>query len=385
VKRVVYVTRAFPEPSETFVRNEIRALRREGVPVSVMTGWRSRPAAADWTAEDERLSPVTVLSERPPDLRPSLRMARAFVADALRLGPRGVARALRLCDLARRGVGAVPEDTAVFHAHFANDAAVLARYLGAQSRLPYRVTAHAYDIYQDPFLLERNLTAASRILTVSQANRDVLRARIPAAAIEVVRCGVDLEAFPYRDPVAPGGTTARLLCVARLVPKKGHAVLLDALAALRREGLETSVVLAGAGPLEAELRAYADRVGIGGAVRFRGTIPHDAVRDEMLRCDLVALPSRIARDGDRDGIPVALVEAMALGVPVVGTSLPGLDELIVPGAGRLVPEGDATALAGAIRDTLAQPHAARVAQARAGRRRIEIEFDLARIAARLHP
>ena len=384
MNRVVYVTRAFPEPSETFIRNEIRALRRDGVPVSVLTGWRSSPSAADWTAEDGGLTPVVVLSERPRDLRPALRMAAACAADALRLRPRGQARALRLCDLARRGVGALPADAAMLHAHFANDAAVLARYLAAQTGLPFRVTAHAYDIYQDPFLLERNLASAARILTVSDANREVLRTRMPGVGIEVVRCGVDLEAFPYRDPAPPDGT-AHLLCVARLVPKKGHAVLLDALALLRRDGVDASVVLAGGGPLEAELRAHADRAGIGDAVRFRGTIPHGAVRDEMLRCDLVTLPSRIAEDGDRDGIPVALIEAMALGVPVVGTSLPGMDELVVPGAGRLVPEGEVTSLARAIRETLEQAPEARAAQARAGRRQIESEFDLARIAARLRP
>ena len=382
--RVIYVLRAFPEPSETFVRNEIRALRRIGVPVSVFSGWASSPPAADWTAGDEGATPVTILSQGRRGAVPSGPIARALARDLVGLGPRRALRVARLAWLAEIAARAMPADAAVLHAHFANDAATLARYAAAASRLPYRVTAHAYDLYQDPLLLERNLRSASRVLTVSEANRSFLEGRVGQKEVELVRCGVDLDAFGYRDPDPPR-VPAEVLCVARLVPKKGHAVLLDAIAALRRDGVRVALTLVGTGPLEGALRDRASRAGLSDVVRFAGQLSHAAVRDAMRRSDVVALASRVAEDGDRDGLPVALVEAMALGVPVVATAVSGIPELIVAGTGSCVPPDDPKALADAIRGTLAAGDETRVARARAARGRVVGEFDMRRIVERLRP
>ncbi|HZN55852.1 MAG TPA: glycosyltransferase [Candidatus Polarisedimenticolaceae bacterium] len=389
MSRVVYLLRAFPEPSETFVRNEIRALRRIGVPVSVLSAWSSHPPAADWTVGDEGGDPVTILSDMAIRPVPSAPLARILARDLLGLGPRRALRAARLASLAEAAARALPRDAVLLHAHFANDAAVLARYVGAITGRPYRVTAHAYDLYGDPFLLDRNLRFAARILTVSEANRSVLESRLMAAGIagkrvEVVRCGVELPVFDYRDPEPPRAP-ARILCVARLVPKKGHAVLLDALAALQRAGVAAVLDVAGSGPLESEIRARAEAPGLAGSVRFLGTLSHAAVRDAMRRSDVVALASRVAEDGDRDGLPVALVEAMALGVPVVATAVSGIPELIAPGTGACVPPDDPAALAAAIRDTLGAPDDVRIARTRAARSRVEADFDMRRIAERLRP
>lgn len=385
--RIVYVLRAFPEPSETFVRAELRALDRLGVPLSVVAGWRSDPPAADWGADDEARIPVTILTEQASALVPGTRLAAMLSRDVSGLGPRKAARALRLAALAQAAVPHIPVDAVMLHAHFANDAGALARYLGRLIGVPYRVTAHAYDIFQDPFLLDRNLRFAARILTISKSNQDFLEERIRAREIdgppvEVVRCGIDLDAFPYRDPGEPH-RPARLLCVARLVPKKGCDVLLDALVELRSSGVEATLDFAGHGPAAAELADQAYRAGVSEAVRWLGTRPHDEVRDAIRASDVVVLASRIAADGDRDGVPVSLMEAMALGVPVVSTAVSGIPELIPAGAGRLVPPEDPRALADAVRETLSLPAAKRIARTRAARIQIEGEFDLAKIARSL--
>ena len=384
---VVYLLRAFPEPSETFVRNEIRALRRIGVPVSVLAAWRSQPSAADWTDADATATPVTVLTEQSSLAIPGARLAGMLSSDVAGFAPRNAARTLRLAALAQAAVSHVPPGTSILHAHFANDAAVLARYLSRLTDIPYRLTAHAYDLYQDPFLLDRNLRFASRILTVSQANKVFIEARLRARKladkpVEVLRCGIDLDRFAYRDQKSPG-EPARLLCVARLVAKKGHATLLDAVAALRRDGSNVTLDIAGEGPLDAELRTRAERDDLKGAVRFLGTVSHDGIRAAMLESDALVLASRIAADGDRDGIPVALIEAMALGVPVVSTTASGIPELITPGTGRLVPPSDPAALAAAIRDTLLTPRELLIAQTRAARHEVEANFDIAKIAEKL--
>jgi glycosyltransferase involved in cell wall biosynthesis len=352
-----------------------------------VAAWRSRPAAADWSDADAAATPVTVLTEQASLAIPGAKLAGMLSSDVAGFAPRKAARTLRLAALAQAAVSHVPTGTSVLHAHFANDAAVLARYLARLTDIPYRMTAHAYDLYQDPFLLDRNLRFASRILTVSEANKVFIEKRLRARkladkAVEVLRCGIDLERFAYRDPKAPG-EHARLLCVARLVAKKGHATLLDAVAAMRRDGSIVTLDIAGEGPLEAELRARAEQDDLKGAVRFLGTIAHDDIHAAMLESDAFVLASRIAEDGDRDGIPVALIEAMALGVPVVSTTASGIPELITPGTGRLVPPGDPAALAAAIRDTLLTDHATLIAQTRAARHEVEANFDIAKIAERL--
>jgi len=365
----------------------VRAVQDHGTPVTILAAWRANPPAHDWGDDDALRTPVVVLTEQAAVGFPSGRLAGMLAADVATLRPRHAARALRLAALALAGSSLVPGDTTVLHAHFANDAAVLARYLGCLLGIPYRLTAHAYDLHQDPFLLDRNLRFASRILTVSEANRTFLEQRLLAKRlgnklVEVVRCGIDLERFAYRDPVAPG-RPARLLCVARLVPKKGHAVLLEALARLRQAGTDATLDLAGDGPLAGELALRAQRPDLSGQVRWLGTVAHDEIRRAMLDADAVVLASRVAEDGDRDGIPVALMEAMALGVPVVATSVAGIPELVTPGAGTLAEPDDAVKLADAIGVTLGSPLPHLVAQTRAARARVEAEFDLRKIADRL--
>lgn len=371
--------RTFPEPSETFIVREIEALGAAGVPVTILAGWR----AAGLTPAG---IPVEVLSERPLRLP-----AAATLPEIARLAPspRRVARALRLASYAARAVGVVPGDTVRLHAHFGNDAATLARYLGRLVGLPYRVTTHAYDLYQDPFLLGPNLREAERVYTVSEANLAWLSARAasegwPLDRFSVLRCGIVLEAFPYRDP-APPSRPARLFCPARLVPKKGHAVLLDATERLIAEGTDARLALAGDGPLGDELRSRAERGALAGRVEFLGTIPEAEVRERMRRSDLVVLASRVAEDGDRDGLPVVLVEALALGVPVVTTRVAGIPELVTEKSGHLVPPDRADLLALALGDALRESVDGRIARARAGRAAVERAFDVGTQVAELRP
>jgi glycosyltransferase involved in cell wall biosynthesis len=376
--RVVYVLRAFPEPSETFIRTEIRALRKSGTDVTVLTATRSAPAAEDWTSADEADVPVIEI----PGM--ALPMPKA-TAEALGLGARKAIRVARLAARAEAAAPLLPPDTAILHAHFANDAAVLARHIAKLTGLPYRVTAHAYDLYQDPLQLEENLLGAQRVLTISEANAAHIRKSIKQLrTVEVTRCGIDIDHFAYRDPPPPE-EPARLLCVARLIPKKGHAVLLDALAELNKHERTALLALAGDGPLEPALRDRADDSDLARTVTFLGTLGHETVRDAMLSSDAVVLAARVADDGDRDGIPVALIEAMALGVPVVSTTVSGIPELVARGTGRLAPPDDPAALADAIRQSIAATSDARRGQAFMARKRIEQDFDIARIVERLRP
>jgi glycosyltransferase involved in cell wall biosynthesis len=388
------VLRFHPEPSETFIRREIRGLMAVGVPVTVLAIERTSGAGGEAAGGESRgpMPRVRFLREARGDApagRTAVRgAARRLLVQVLRDGvglglkPRAWGRCTRLAIDALRGRHYVPSTACRLHAHFANDAAALARYLSILCGVPYVVTAHAYDIYQDPFLLGPNLAAAARVYTVARANLRFLLSRPEAARWDekrfaVLHCGVDLARFAYRDPPLPR-KPARLVCAARLVPKKGHAVLLDAVASLAASGAEVRLTLAGDGPLAGPLRERAAAAGIATAVDFLGTVDSERVASLVRDSDLVVLAARVAEDGDRDGLPVALIEAAALGVPVVSTDVSGIPELVDAETGWLVPPDRPDRFAEAVRAALQEPHSARERRARLARRRVEEEFDLAR-------
>jgi glycosyltransferase involved in cell wall biosynthesis len=468
LSNLLYILRTFPELSETFVLREMQALRAAGVSVSVLAIAPGQHAemVREAEARGPGLPPVRYLSRAyppsgraengargrsdHPDSRDAVRhddssaprpdagtrgsrhrpagggSDRTFLGElardlaSLRGHPRRTARALRLAAYARRAVALVPPDTARLHAHFASDAAALARYVGALARIPYRITAHAYDIHQDPFLLSANLAGAEHVYTVAHANLDALRARAAdsgwdPARVSVLRCGIDLAGFSYRDPT-PMARPARLLAVARLVPKKGLLTLLEAIARLNAEGPggaegagravgiggaaaaegagvtsgEGSVhlTIAGDGPLAGEIAARAALPDLAGCVTRLGPVPAERVRELMREADLFVLAARIAEDGDRDGLPVTLIEAMALGLPVLTTAIGGIPELVTEDTGRLVPAAasdDTGALAAAIREAMRESPEKRALRARSARRRIEAEYDLSLQVAALRP
>ena len=389
---IVYVLRTYPEPSETFIRREIEGLIRAGVPVTIVALERvdtaglvdvgSAGVAPPTHYLRGALSPPPTAVRGRPGVGALGRLLGAVAGDIAHLGahPRRTARCVRLALYAIRGCRHVPEGSRRLHAHFANDAAALARYLSILTRVPYAITAHAYDIYQDPFLLPRNLVSAMKVYSVSRSNVRYLRSTFdiePEDRCAVLHCAIDLADFPYRDPEPPP-RPARLLCVARLIPKKGHAVLFQALKQLQEGGAPARLVLAGDGPLETSLRVLAAELDLGTSIDFLGGVPSGRVRELMRNSDLVVLASRVADDGDRDGLPVALIEAAALGTPVVATDVSGIPELVTPENGWLAAPDRADLFAEVLRAAIDEPQERRVARARLARRAVEEEFAVER-------
>jgi colanic acid/amylovoran biosynthesis glycosyltransferase len=204
------------------------------------------------------------------------------------------------------------------------------------------VAAHGWEGYR------RAAPAIDIAIAVNRPWASLLAANVPLRAIAIHHLGVDLARIPARDRTGRGGRFA-VLFVGRMVEKKGLRVLLAAIAALRAQGRDLEVQAIGDGPEEIALRAEASAAGLDGSVTFHGSQPHDVVLRMMNRCDCLALPSVTAANGDQEGIPVTLMEAMAAGLPVVSTYHSGIPELVTDGeTGLLVPERDADALAGAI-------------------------------------
>jgi glycosyltransferase involved in cell wall biosynthesis len=271
------------------------------------------------------------------------------------------------------------------HAHFATSATSVARIAALLAGIPYSFTAHAKDIYHESVEqddLRRKLVGAHTTTTVSEFNLTWLRARHGAAAARVQRIynGLDLEEFAFSSPRA---RPPRVVFVGRLVQKKGVEVLLEACAQLAGRGVAFQCDVIGTGPLEPALRSLAARQGLAGRVRFLGAQPRLAVIGHLRGAAALAAPCVVSADGDRDGLPTVLLEAMALGTPCVATAVTGIPEAVRDeDTGLLVPERDAGALASAIARLLAG-RSLRVRLAEAARRLVAEEFDVHRNAARL--
>jgi glycosyltransferase involved in cell wall biosynthesis len=265
------------------------------------------------------------------------------------------------------------------HAHFATAAAEVARDAARLSGVPFTVTAHAKDVFHTDNVahLADRVAGAGAVVTVSDFNVAHLSQRLNVP-IRRVPNGIRIAARGV-GPDASGP----VLCVARLVPKKGIDVLIEATALLASHDSELHVQIIGGGQLADDLQRLANRLGVGDRVAFAGPCPWPAVEDAYRRCSMVVLPCRVDADGDRDGLPTVLLEALARALPVVSTDLVGIPEVVTDGqTGLLVAPNDPVALAAAIARLRADTElASRLG--RAGRALVAERFDPEQAIARL--
>ena len=391
-RRVGYVLKRYPRISETFVASELIELERLGERLTVFAVSRPdepfthrfvRELRADVVYLPHRPSREPVRVARalrrvvPADARDWLSAARYSLWPPRRKGLRRLLQATVLrAEMERVGI-----DHA--HAHFATAAARLANLAWRMGGPSYSVTVHAKDIYHRevrPEHLRDKLAPARFVATVSEANREHLHSVVGLNGnLRVVPNSVNLRRLgPAR---ARPGQDGPVLSVARLIEKKGLSDLVAACGLLRLRGASPRLEIIGDGPLRARLENAASRLGID--VRFRGALPQEQVLELMARAAVFCLPCVVAADGDRDGLPTSVLEAMALGVPVVTTAVNGLAEAVLhERTGLIVPPGDPSALADAIERLHMDPElAARLAAG--GRRHVERNFSLERSAALL--
>ncbi|HZI67596.1 MAG TPA: glycosyltransferase family 4 protein [Thermoanaerobaculia bacterium] len=390
--RVGYVLKRYPRYSETFIVNEILAHERAGVEVEIFALGRPSEPVLGPTARVR--APVTYLL--PPDTESKSGDERTLTAhefwlalrEAARLRPevweilpqarlersRHVYQALLLAvEAASRGVSHL-------HAHFATSATTVARLAAAFADLPYTFTCHAKDIFHESVQvddLEAKFSAAAPAVTVSDFNMAYLRATVGPVAGRLRRIynGLDLADFPYR---APDERRPLVLAVGRLVEKKGLADLVEACAILERRGVSFDCRIVGSGELEEGLRSRIARHGLGDRVALTGAQPRGEVVRSIQEAAVLAAPCVVGDDGNRDGLPTVLLEAMALGTPCVSTDVTGIPEVLRDGeTGLMVPPRNPEALAAAI-ERLLEDAVLRVALAGRARRRIESDFDVHR-------
>jgi glycosyltransferase involved in cell wall biosynthesis len=407
--KISYLLDAFLSPSTTFVTHEVRYLVDHACPLNIFVLSRSAEASIDPANID--LLPLAQFT------RP-LHLGRMVLCHLSAISAHPCRYVRTLWEIARvtgrnpsqcfRALGHFAEGILVgrkmvdqgisrVHVHFAGRAATAAFTIRRLYGIPYSVTTHAYDLFVDSFdlpgqvdpfdetspkretssLLQLKLLSADKIITISEFNYRLLTERVGIGTekVQIVRCGVDTARF--RPRVQPPAATPAILSIGGLVEKKGHNVLIQACALLDERGLEFTCNIIGTGPLLNQLLSLRDSLRLEHRVRFCGLVHHSEVLRYFEEADVFVLACLRGKNGNMDGIPVALMEAMAMEIPVVATDLSGIPELVESGSsGYLVEPGRPEELAGRI-EQLLRDSQLRKTMGRRGRQKVLKDYDQA--------
>jgi len=393
--RVAYILLWFPEPTQTFILDEVNTLVDLGLEVTVFTLYGPRPPQR-LAGMAEVKAPVVHLGlastgkilgslahlrrdwgpEAPPFLRGVLlRRWRSLetAGEALWAALAGVHLAPRL----------QAESFTHLHAPWANGPATAAWVASHLTGIPFSFCGHAHDIYPPDGALREKLEAATLVRTISHANQRYLADLAPQAADKIVHItyGAPLTAEPR--PPRTMTPPFQILALGRLVEKKGFPVLLAACRHLIESGVDFHLTMAGDGPERRRLVHLTEEYGLTDRVDFLGHVPHNRVPGLFRQADLFVMPCLVARRGDRDGLPNVILEALAFQVPVVATDVNGVNEAVLPGkTGWLVPPEEPRLLAQAMSEALSHPEESQ-RRAQAGRELVQREFDSRTNYARL--
>ena len=361
--KIAYFINQYPKVSHSFIRREIMALERQGFEVQriALRGWDGPLPDPDDRAEREKTRYVLrdgAWGLLLPALRALLRTPSRFVA-AVRLAAqmahdsdRPLAYHLIYVAEACRIFYWMSEfQTRHLHAHFGTNSAEIAMFAHVLGGPPYSFTVHGPDEFFRPMSLEEKIHRCAFAVAISSFGRSQLYLRSRHGdwpKISVIHCG--LESSFFRIAPVPVPTAPRFVCVGRLCEAKGQLLLIDACARLAAKSIEFEMVLAGDGPLRGEIDALIERHRLAAHIRVTGWISSDAVRSEILAARALVLPSFA------EGLPVVIMEAMALRRPVLSTYVAGIPELVRPGEdGWLFPPGSVDALTRALEDCLSAP------------------------------
>lgn len=389
---VGYVIRMFPQLSETFIANEILGLERLGMPLRIFS-YREPRAPVGHECVREIRSPITYLPD--PLHRHPLDVVRAnapvYRIDGARYRATvryvlGYTLRQRNPDTWRRFLQAVYltgqlQNSGIerLHAHMAHGSTRVAMLASMLTGLPFSFTAHARDIFKtNPPRLRERIAAAQFVVTCTRANQEYLRSLVEPRQRDKILLGYHgVDATKFSPIERPPNETPMILSVGRLVEKKGFPYLLDALALLKERDVAFRSVIVGDGPELKPLRQQIHDLNLSADVELLGAKNQEDVLDQYRRADVFALPSIIQGDGDRDGIPNVLLEAMAVGLPVVSTSVSGIPELVRSGENGLLAESRNARELSAALELLLRDRSLRERIANQGRETVTEQFSSA--------
>jgi glycosyltransferase involved in cell wall biosynthesis len=360
--KLAYLTASFPYGTgETFLISEIAALKSLGVELHVIPLYPRGERRTDWFPDTEK---VRLVDEGLLSVRVLANSAVAAGAQPL-ASIRGILGLLRASRRhAVKNLAVVPKALWVsrelrragcehLHVHWAGTTASAGMLAAQLAGIPWSMSCHRWDIYENNLLAAKVRSSAFTRFISRGGQRAALQLGAEADRTHVIPMGAWVP--PTVAPLEwPSRNPFRILCPANLIPVKGHSYLLAACAELLAERCDVQLALAGDGPLREELEAEARRAGIAGRVAFLGHLPRPALLGlyEDRKVDVVVLPSVDLGEGHHEGVPVALMEAMAYGIPVLSTRTGSISELLPDELGLTVPHRDASALAEQLRQLI---------------------------------
>jgi len=397
VRQIAYIMSRFPKITETFILYEILELRRIGLeieifPLIIENEAVKHPEVETLTGHvhyNRILSKETLaaqlywLYKQPKNyLRAWWRAIRGNFSS-----PKFLARTLITVPMAAQFARQIQAlGIKHIHAHWATHPTLAGYVIHQLTNLPYSFTIHAHDLYVERPMLDEKVRLASFVVTISEYNRQLLQELYGTTAADktiVVHCGIEPEVFQPQPTKSSTGPFT-IICIASLEEYKGHPYLLEACAQLKAEGIDFRCLLVGEGSQRSHLESQIMQLGLDNHVTLLGRQPRSRVQKLLDEADVMALPSVVAKSGKKEGIPVALMEALAMELPAIATRISGVPELIVDGeTGLLVPERDAQALATALLRMYNEPELGR-RFGPTGRAKVMQEFNLHHSAATLY-
>lgn len=387
----------FPSVTETFILREMIEMEKQGQPVRVVPMVKETPpvlheAVKPWVNR-ALYTPWISAKIIAACARAIVRQPRKMVSLAVRLIAGTITKPgtlIRTLALFPKSVYLAEQLSAEgirhMHAHYATYPSTMALIIAALTDITFSFTVHAHDIQVDRALLDWKLRETRFVRSISDYNKRFLEKLYPqeaAGKIHVVHVGIEPDIYAKASERAPSADVPSVLCVAAHKPYKGIPYLIEASRILREEGVAFHCDVVGQGPMTAELEKMIADKNVGDVIRLAGPRPQEEVTRLMGEATLFVLPSIVAADGQMEGIPVALMEALASGRPVVSTKISGIPELVEDGVnGLLVEPEDAVALAQAMREILDNAVRAR-SMGLNGRAKVRDAFDLARCTSEL--
>ena len=376
--RVLYLLGPYPRWSETFIRRDVAALAGQGLPLIVAAVCRGDCEVQEGWPHATYLSTGGAGGAVPA--------ATSAVRDAVGcLCPAGLRQKLSLAThrAERKALAALISREAPRHLHaeFADLPALLVSHAAHETGLPFSIGVHARDIFTCKYDPAALFTGARFVTVCNQAAHDRLVSLCPGIRqrVHLIRHGLQLADWPFREQRCTPPAAPRLLFVGRFVRKKGIPVLLRALARLKGPAANARLTLVGDGPERARLEALAQSLALDERLSWPGVVPPAEVRRLLHQASCLVAPSVVDGDGDRDGVPNVVLEAMAAGTPVIASGVGGIPEAVRSETGWLCHPGKASDLADAIEEALQNAQLAEDKRRRA-RRLIENQFDAATLA-----
>lgn len=390
--RVAYIISQYPEFHETFVAREVNAMRLKGIKFRLFS--LKNPKSFEKNLYPEHIE----LIEYSPFLA-SIRLLAANAAEFFSSplhyltaitwlvrshykNPLELLKALAVLPKTVLFARMIRGNYDLLHAHWATIPAAMAVVVNILTGINFSITAHAWDIFLSPqHLLRDKISRCSGVVTCTEYNVEYLKKICtPEDKSKIFRNyhGLDIAKYTASATLPQCGQPIRIIAIGRLVEQKGFIYLIRAIKKLADQGIHLHLSIIGAGPLGNQLQVEASQVGLPTQVDFLGRLPHEQTIATLLKSHIMVAPSVIAGDGNQDGIPNVILEAMACSLPVIATNISGIPEVVKPDkTGYLIEPGNVAALANALLKIRNAPEQA-LEYARAGRNFVEQNFNISK-------